>query len=68
MEQIEVGGFISFTLAIILLFIGKIALMRYEIMRRYSIPEPVIGGFLAASIVGIIFFVSARSRGDRARD
>jgi glutamate:Na+ symporter, ESS family len=56
MEQIEVGGFISFTLAIILLFIGKIVLMRYEVLRRYSIPEPVIGGFLAASIVGIIFF------------
>lgn len=57
MEQLEIGGFVSFTLAIILLFTGKLALMRYEVLRRYSIPEPVIGGFLAAIAVGIIFFV-----------
>jgi ESS family glutamate:Na+ symporter len=58
MEQFEVGAFVSFTLAIILLFIGKIALMRYELLRRYSIPEPVIGGFLAAALVGMLFFVA----------
>lgn len=55
MEQLEIGGFVSFTLAIILLFIGKVALTRYEFLRRYSIPEPVIGGFLAAILVGVIF-------------
>ncbi len=55
MEQLEIGGFVSFTLAIILLFIGKVALTRYEPLRRYSIPEPVIGGFLAAILVGVIF-------------
>ena len=56
MESVEIGGFVSFTLAIILLFLGKIALMRYEVLRRYSIPEPVIGGFLAAMVVGLVFF------------
>lgn len=56
MEAYEIGAFVSFTLAIILLFVGKIALMRYEVLRRYSIPEPVIGGFLAAIVVGIVFF------------
>ena len=56
MEAYEIGAFVSFTLAIILLFVGKIALMRYEFLRRYSIPEPVIGGFLAAIVVGIVFF------------
>ena len=56
MEAYEIGAFVSFTLAIILLFVGKIALMRYELLRRYSIPEPVIGGFLAAIVVGIVFF------------
>ncbi len=56
MEHFEIGGFVSFTLAIILLFIGKIALMRYQVLRQYSIPEPVIGGFLAAIVVGIVFF------------
>jgi ESS family glutamate:Na+ symporter len=60
MEQLEIGGFVSFTLAIILLFIGKLALMRYQALRRYSIPEPVIGGFLAATVVGVVFLVFDR--------
>ncbi len=54
MEQLEINAFVSFTLAIILLFVGKIALMRFEILRRYSIPEPVIGGCLAAAVVGVV--------------
>ena len=41
--------FLGFTLAIVLLFVGKIALMRIGILREYSIPEPVIGGFLCAA-------------------
>jgi ESS family glutamate:Na+ symporter len=57
MEQIEIGGFVSFTLAIILLFVGKIALTRYEVLRRYSIPEPVIGGFIAAIVVGLLYLL-----------
>ena len=46
MNSYEFGGFVSFTLAIILLFIGKALIGKIEILRRYSIPEPVIGGFL----------------------
>jgi ESS family glutamate:Na+ symporter len=57
MHQLEIGGFVSFTLAIILLFVGKIALTRYEVLRRYSIPEPVIGGFIAAIVVGALFLL-----------
>jgi ESS family glutamate:Na+ symporter len=57
MEQLEINAFVSFTLAILLLFVGKIALMRFEILRRYSIPEPVIGGFLAATVVGLVYFL-----------
>jgi len=57
MESVEIRPFVSFTLTIILLFIGKVALMRYEILRRYSIPEPVVGGFLCAAAVGIIYFL-----------
>jgi ESS family glutamate:Na+ symporter len=57
MEQLEINAFVSFTLAIILLFVGKIALMRSKTLRRYSIPEPVIGGFLAATVVGVVYFL-----------
>ena len=57
MNSYEFGGFVSFTLAIILLFIGKSLVSRIEILRRYSIPEPVIGGFLCAASVGVAYFV-----------
>ncbi|GLS83552.1 sodium/glutamate symporter [Paraferrimonas haliotis] len=57
MESIEAGGFFSFTLAILLLFVGKGALSRYAILREYSIPEAVIGGFACAATVAVIYFV-----------
>ena len=56
MSSYEFGGFVSFTLAIILLFLGKTLVGRIEILRRYSIPEPVIGGFLCAAAVGVAYF------------
>lgn len=56
MHVIEIDAFISFTLAIVLLFIGKFATMRYEVLRKYSIPEPVIGGFICALIVAILYY------------
>ncbi|WP_108945012.1 sodium/glutamate symporter [Shewanella halifaxensis] len=55
MELIEVDGFISFTLAIVLLFIGKFATVRYQLLQKYSIPEPVIGGFICAIVVAIFY-------------
>ena len=57
MSSYQFGGFVSFTLAIILLFIGKSLISKIEILRRYSIPEPVIGGFLCAAAVGVAYFV-----------
>ncbi len=57
MHQFEVPGFLAFTLAMVLLFIGKSASSRYEVLRRYSIPEPVLGGFLCAMVVGLIYFI-----------
>lgn len=55
---VAAGGFFSFTLAILLLFVGKTALSKYEILCSYSIPEPVIGGFICACVVAIIFFTN----------
>jgi ESS family glutamate:Na+ symporter len=49
-------GFASFTLAIILLFLGKLIISRSELLKRYSIPEPVIGGFLCAAMVGLCYY------------
>lgn len=56
MNSFVVDDFLSFTLAIILLFIGKGLTGKVAILRRYSIPEPVIGGFMCAAGVGIAYF------------
>ncbi|OBT12062.1 sodium/glutamate symporter [Vibrio sp. UCD-FRSSP16_10] len=56
MNDIVAGGFFSFTLAILLLFAGKGALARVSVLRNYSIPEPVIGGFLCAATVAALYF------------
>ena len=57
MKPIVAGGFFSFTLAILLLFIGKMTLAKYALLRTYSIPEPVIGGFLCAATIAAIYFI-----------
>lgn len=57
METYHFKGFVSFTIAIILLFLGKSLTMRVALLRTYSIPEPVVGGFLATGLVAAIFFI-----------
>lgn len=56
MEIIAIKGFVSFTLAMVLLFIGKYATQNSEVLRKYSIPEPVIGGFVCAAVVAIFYY------------
>ena len=55
-NSFEVDDFLSFTLAIVLLFIGKGLIRKSAMLRRYSIPEPVIGGFACAAFVSIAYF------------
>jgi len=47
-------GYVSFTLAILLLFVGKACTRRFELLRRYSIPEPVLGGVVCIAIVAAL--------------
>jgi hypothetical protein len=35
MRQLEINSFVSFTLAVVLLFIGKVALNRSKTLRKY---------------------------------
>ena len=55
--MIEIDGFVSVTIAILLLLTGKLATQRYEVLRRYSIPEPVVGGFLCAVAVALAYYL-----------
>ncbi len=57
MTSLVVDDFLSFTLTIVLLFLGKGLTSRSEFLRRYSIPEPVIGGFLCAACVGLAYYL-----------
>ena len=55
---VEVDAFVTFTLAILLLFVGKELTQRMPTLRKYSIPEPVVGGFLCTLVVGLLYFVA----------
>lgn len=50
-SSFNVEPFTSFTLAILLLFIGKGLAQRYGWLQRYNIPEAVVGGMLCAMVV-----------------
>lgn len=58
--EVEIDSFLAFNLSIVLLFVGKAALRRFAVLRRYSIPEPLIGGFLCAATVGVLYFAADR--------
>ena len=51
-EAITVPAFQSLTFAILLFFVGQKISQRVAFLRRYSVPEPVVGGFLCACAVG----------------
>ncbi len=54
----SVDPFYSFTCAVILLILGKVLTFRIGWLRRWSIPEPVIGGFLCAGVVALLYAVT----------
>lgn len=56
-QSLDIDAFLSFTLAILLLFVGKGLTQRSALLRRYSIPEPVVGGALCAALVCLLYYV-----------
>ncbi|MEZ9454811.1 sodium/glutamate symporter [Vibrio splendidus] len=57
MTETLVSPMLSFTIAISLLFIGKGLIERSEVLRKYSLPEPVIGGFVCAATVAALYYI-----------
>jgi len=53
---IQVDALWSSTIAIMLLLMGKFLTQRYELLRRYSIPEPLLGGALSAAVVAVAYY------------
>ena len=64
----EVDVFATTTIAICVFFIGYAIVMRSRVMRDYSIPEPVIGGFAFAILIALIYvFANVQITFDMAR-
>ena len=54
--DLNVEAFLTFTIAMAFLFVGKILTMRSALLREYSIPEPVTGGIACAVGVALIYY------------
>lgn len=54
----QIDPFLTFTLAILLLFVGKGVVSRVSMLRRFSIPEALVGGVLCASVVCALYYIT----------
>ena len=61
MTFFTVHPFHSFNLAVVLLIAGKILTLNIDLLRRYSIPEPVAGGFLCIAVTGLLWALFCQS-------
>jgi ESS family glutamate:Na+ symporter len=55
-QLFQVHGVVSFTLAILLLFLGKTLVQHNNFLRQYCIPESVVGGFVCAAVTSLLYF------------
>ena len=55
---LQVDTFLTVTLAIIVLFIGKRLNNKISFLREFSIPEPVTGGLLFSVLFALIYFIT----------
>lgn len=58
MRHYEFDTFESFTLAIVALFVGRWTVGRVQVLRRFSIPDSVVGGFAVAAVVALLYYVA----------
>ena len=56
---LEFSGFLSVTLGIIVLFIGKRVNDSVTFLRDLSIPEPVTGGLLMTILIALLYLTSS---------
>ncbi|MEM6946271.1 MAG: sodium/glutamate symporter, partial [Pseudomonadota bacterium] len=57
---IEISALVALTLGIVVYFVGERLTRRFPILARYSIPEPVSGGLLAALVALAVVLVTGR--------
>lgn len=68
--EIQIASFLTVTLGILVLFLGKTLNRRLRFLREYTIPEPVSGGLLVALVITVLHLIFGLeiSFGMRARD
>lgn len=54
---LQLSGFLSFTLGIIVLFTGKRVNDAIGILREFSIPEPVTGGLIFSLLIALLYLI-----------
>jgi len=55
---LNIGTFMTVTVAIIVLFIGKRLNSKISFLREFSIPEPVTGGLLFSVLFALVYFIT----------
>jgi ESS family glutamate:Na+ symporter len=58
-DILQLNGFFSFTLGIIVFFTGKRVNNAVGFLREFSIPEPVTGGLIASLLIALLYIVSS---------
>ncbi len=54
---LQLSGFLSFTLGIVVLFTGKRVNDAIGFLREFSIPEPVTGGLIASLLIALLYLI-----------
>ncbi|MCW8348687.1 sodium/glutamate symporter [Vibrio sp. ZSDZ65] len=55
-NTISVGTLESFLIAISVLFLGHIINSKFPTLKKYNIPEPIVGGLIVAFIITVLHF------------
>lgn len=55
MEPIILNGYYTLIAATIVLLVGKVLVSKIKFLRDFNIPEPVVGGLLAALVIYILY-------------
>jgi ESS family glutamate:Na+ symporter len=68
--QIQIASFLTITLGILVLFLGKFLNRHLRFLREFTIPEPVSGGLVVALLLALLHAVTGLNIdfGMRARD
>ena len=61
LDPIEINSFGAVTIGILVYFLGARLTRRYAVLSKYSIPEPVSGGLLAAILALLVVLATGRA-------